>query len=175
MLVVAFALAGRIDIDFSLEPLQLDPNGEAVSLHDIWPKDDEIDALAEAHVQPVFFESEYGTVLAGDESWQGLTLDQGLTFAWDESSSYIKLPPYFDGFKKNPEPPGNIRGARALLLLGDSVTPDHISPGGAIPEEYPAGRHLLKMGVLPENFNSYGSRRGNHEVMMRGNLCQHMT
>ena len=140
MLVVAFALAGRIDIDFSSEPLGLDPNGEPVYLHDIWPEDDEIEKLVEAHVQPLFFEAEYGTVLEGDDSWQGLSVDQGLTFAWDESSSYIKLPPYFEGFKRNPEPPGNIDGARALLVLGDSVTTDHISPGGSIPKEYPAGR-----------------------------------
>lgn len=168
ILVVAFALAGHIDIDMTYEPIGLDPNGRPVYLNEIWPSNEEIQALIEKHVKKEFFEIEYGRIFEGDEFWQNLPDVKSVTYAWDEKSSYIKNPPYFEGFQIEPAPVGDIEGARALLLLGDTVTTDHISPAGAIPEEYPAGQYLMVQGVLPAQFNSYGSRRGNHEVMMRG-------
>jgi aconitate hydratase len=168
MLVVAFALAGRIDLDFGVEPLGLDPNGEPVYLREIWPEDDEIGNLVKNHVKRAFFASEYRDLFEGDDLWQGLKVKKGLTFAWDEGSSYIKEPPYFKGFTRRLDPITDISDARALLLLGDSITTDHISPAGSIAEKYPAGQYLIQAGVTPPDFNSYGSRRGNHEVMMRG-------
>ncbi len=167
-LVVAFALAGRTDIDLSQDPVALDPNGDPVFLADIWPDDDEIRALVDQHVDESFFDEEYGRIFDGDALWRDLAVADSTTFAWDESSTYIKNPPYFEDFQLDPTPPGDIDGARVLLLLGDTVTTDHISPAGAIPADYPAGRYLIDKGVDPSDFNSYGSRRGNHEVMMRG-------
>ena len=167
-LVVAFALAGRIDIDLSSEPLGTDPNGSPVYLKDIWPTDEEILQLVRTHLKPEHFASQYEGISLGDDLWKGVQVEGALTFAWDESSSYVKAPPYFDGFTLQPEPGKDIHAARVLLVLGDSVTTDHISPGGSIPADYPAGRYLIEAGVKPAEFNSYGARRGNHEVMMRG-------
>jgi aconitate hydratase len=168
MLVVAFALAGRIDIDLNSEPLSFDPNGEPVYLKDIWPSSGEIAALVQKHVKQAFYAEEYGRIFEGDEFWKAMPVTRSTTFNWDPESTYIKNPPYFDGFDLDLEKPRDIGDARALLVLGDSVTTDHISPAGAIPETYPAGRYLLEKGVAAADFNSYGSRRGNHEVMMRG-------
>jgi aconitate hydratase len=168
MLVVAFALAGRIDIDLSVEPLGLDPNGAPVYLDDIWPENKEIETLIEQHVKKDFFELEYGRIFDGDEFWQELPDVQSVTYDWEEKSTYIKHPPYFENFSLDLPKKGNIENARVLVSVGDSVTTDHISPAGAIPEEYPAGQYLVAKGVTAAEFNSYGSRRGNHEVMIRG-------
>jgi aconitate hydratase len=168
VLVVAFALAGRIDIDLIIEPVGLDPNGEPVYLEDIWPENKEIEALVELHVKKDFFELEYGRIFDGDEFWQGLPDIESLTYDWDEKSTYIKSPPYFEKFSLDPPKKNDIKNARVLAFVGDTITTDHISPAGAIPEEYPAGQFLIAKGVTAAEFNSYGSRRGNHEVMMRG-------
>lgn len=168
MLVAAYALAGHIDIDMTYEPVGLDPNGRPVYLDDIWPANEEIEALVCEHVKKEFYEIEYGRIFDGDEFWHHLPEVQSVTYAWDDQSTYIKNPPYFEGFKIEPDPVGDILDARVLVLAGDSVTTDHISPAGAIPAEYPAGKYLVAQGVPPAQFNSYGSRRGNHEVMMRG-------
>ena len=168
MLVVAFSLAGRIDIDLTSEPLALGPNGESVYLKDIWPSSEEIEKLAHAHVKKQFYKSEYEKIFEGDEFWRNLQVTESTTFDWDKKSTYIKKPPYFDGFKLQLDRAENIKDARALLVLGNSVTTDHISPAGAIPQKYPAGKYLINKNVAPPDFNSYGSRRGNHEVMLRG-------
>jgi aconitate hydratase len=168
MLVVAFAIAGRIDINLHNEPVGLDPNGEPVYLEDIWPSDEQIQELVQKHVKQEFFKKEYDKIYEGDQFWQGLDIKKSTTFLWNEHSTYIKNPPYFEGFKVETDKPGDISEANALVLLGDSVTTDHISPAGAIPEVYPAGKYLIQNKVKPEEFNSYGARRGNHEVMMRG-------
>lgn len=168
MLVLAFALAGRIDIDLSTEPLSLDPNGNPVFLKDLWPENSAIQALTREHVTQLSFLTEYKEIFSGDEHWQNLPVTESTTFSWDPESTYIKKPPYFDNFTKEPLPPADIEEARIFLLLGDTVTTDHISPAGAIAKEYPAGQYLTAKGVSQETFNSYGSRRGNHEVMMRG-------
>ena len=168
MLVVAFALAGRIDIDFDAEPLGMDPNGGPVFLRDIWPKKEAIDALVQAHVKPGLYKESYGAIFDGGPLWRSLPVPPGDTYEWDPASTYIKNPPYFEPFAKEAAPPQDIIDARALLVLGDAVTTDHISPAGAIRKEYPAGRHLIHRGIAPDQFNSYGSRRGNDEVMVRG-------
>jgi len=168
MLVVLFALAGRVDIDLTMEPVGIDPNGQPVYLDELWPSGDQIQALVDAHVKAEFYQKEYARIFDGDQFWGALDVPESTTFAWNEDSTYIKNPPYFDGFSLQTESAGDIAGARAFLLLGDTVTTDHISPAGAIPEDYPAGRYLIEKGVAKEQFNSYGSRRGNHEVMMRG-------
>ncbi len=168
MLVVAFALAGRVDTNLAIEPVGTDAQGEPVFLADIWPGDDEIDALVSKHVKQEFYKTQYGRIFEGDQFWRALETTESTTYAWDPASTYIKKPPYFDGFKLDASPPGSIENARLFLLLGDSVTTDHISPAGAIPKEYPAGQYLVSQGVEPPQFNSYGARRGNHEVMMRG-------
>ncbi|TKB26935.1 aconitate hydratase AcnA [Desulfopila sp. IMCC35006] len=168
MLVLAFALAGRVDIDLTSEPLALDPNGQPVYLKDLWPTNEAIDSLVKKYVTQDAFTQEYAHIFEGDEFWKGLKVAESTTYNWDDKSTYIKNPPYFDTFTDIPAPPENIVGARTFLLLGDSVTTDHISPAGAIPKEYPAGRYLIEQGIEPAHFNSYGSRRGNHEVMMRG-------
>ncbi len=168
MLVVAFALAGRIDIDLTTEPLGLDTNKKPVFLRDIWPDTEEIANLAKTHVKQQFYETEYDKIFEGDEFWRKLDVTESTTFDWDQNSTYIKKPPYFDGFTLKLDKAQNIKDARALLVVGDSVTTDHISPAGAIPPEYPAGKYLIENKVAPQDFNSYGSRRGNHEVMMRG-------
>jgi aconitate hydratase len=168
MLVLAFALAGRIDVDLSSDPLSIDPNGQPVYLKDIWPTNEAVDALVKQYVTQEAFTREYSRIFEGDAFWKGLKVSESTTYNWDEKSTYIKNPPYFDNFTDMPKPPEDIIGARTFLLLGDTVTTDHISPAGAIPREYPSGRYLIEQGIQPEHFNSYGSRRGNHEVMMRG-------
>ena len=168
MLVVAYALAGRVDTDLSIEPVGLDADGEPVYLADIWPGDDQIRDLVSRHVKPEFYKTQYGRIFDGDQFWRALQITESTTYAWDPASTYIKNPPYFEGFDLNTSAPANIDNARAFLLLGDSVTTDHISPAGAIPKAYPAGQYLIAQGVQPPQFNSYGARRGNHEVMMRG-------
>jgi aconitate hydratase len=168
MLVVVFALAGHIDVDLTFEPVGLDPNGEPVYLDDIWPTNEEIEELVKAHLKEEFYEIEYGRIFDGDEFWAELPDVKSMTYTWDDQSTYIKNPPYFENFTIEPDPTTDIEGARALAVLGDTVTTDHISPAGAIPETYPAGQYLVAQGVDAAQFNSYGSRRGNHEVMMRG-------
>lgn len=168
MLVTAFALAGRIDLDLTVDPIALDPNGQPVYLKDIMPLEKEIADLAAVHLREDFYKNEYGRIFDGDEFWQALSVDESTTYAWQNDSTYIKNPPYFENFSLEPADPENIQGARALVVLGDTVTTDHISPAGAIPEAYPAGRYLVENGVEKVDFNSYGARRGNHEVMMRG-------
>ena len=168
LLVIAFALAGRIDIDLTREPIAVDPNGHPVYLHEIWPTSAEIAALATQHVSQANFIAAYQHIFAGDELWNRLPVADSSTYAWQADSTYIKKPPYFDQFTPKPVPPADIVNARVFLLLGDSVTTDHISPAGSIPAHYPAGQYLQSLGVEPEHFNSYGSRRGNHQIMMRG-------
>jgi len=168
MLVVAFALTGRIDADLYTEPVGIDPNGSPVYLDEIWPKQEEIASLVAAHVKTEFYREEYEQIFEGDEFWQELKVEESTTYAWDDASTYIKLPPYFDAFSRETEPSAEIVNARALMVLGDTVTTDHISPAGAIPAAYPAGQYLISKAVAAADFNSYGSRRGNHEVMMRG-------
>jgi len=168
MLVVAFALAGRIDIDLATEPLGFTPDGEPVYLLDLWPENEDINDLVQKHVKESLFKEEYGRIFEGDQFWQDLQVTESTTFAWNPDSTYIKRPPYFEGFTRESAPVADIDNAKALLLLGDTVTTDHISPAGAIALDYPAGKHLLEKGVAQVDFNSYGSRRGNHEVMMRG-------
>jgi aconitate hydratase len=168
ILVVAFAIAGRIDVDLVRRPLALDPNGEPVYLEDIWPRNSEIEPLIQKHVKQEFYKAEYARIFDGDEFWQGLKVAESAAFDWDENSTYIKNPPYFENFKPGIGKLSDITDARPLLLLGDSVTTDHISPAGGIPAAYPAGKYLTRRGVQTADFNSYGSRRGNHEVMMRG-------
>ena len=168
MLVVAFALAGRIDTDLLMEPVGIDPNGDPVYLNDIWPDNAEIDDLVRVCVKREFYGEEYGRIFDGDEFWQGMEVEESTTYPWDETSTYIKNPPYFENFSKEVGVPSDIADAKALMVLGDTVTTDHISPAGAIPEEYPAGKYLVSQSVEKNDFNSYGSRRGNHEVMMRG-------
>ncbi len=168
LLVLAFALAGRVDIDLTTEAIACDPNGQPVSLNDLWPDTAEIDAVIARYVTRQAYEEEYQRIFQGDEFWERLPVTESTTYNWDPRSTYIKKPPYFDRFDLHPSTPQDITGARVLLLLGDTVTTDHISPAGAIPEQYPAGQYLQEQGVTPANFNSYGSRRGNHEVMMRG-------
>ena len=171
VLVVAYAIAGRTDIDLTTEPIGKDPNGNPVYLKDIWPTQEEIKQVLNEVLTPEIFEEKYRNILDGDEFWQALEAPTGETFDWDENSTYIRKPPYFDGFKLEVEPPKDIKGARVLELLGDSITTDHISPAGKIPPEYPAGKYLLERGVPVEEFNSYGARRGNHEVMVRGTFA----
>jgi len=168
ILVVAFALAGRIDIDFSTEPVAENADGVPVYLRDIWPDQAEMIKLVQEHVQTDLYETEYKRIFEGDSFWNDLIVPEGKTFGWEGDSTYIRKPPYFNDFDRNPKARTDIRKARVLLMLGDTVTTDHISPAGAIPDHYPAGRYLMEKGVQPSDFNSYGSRRGNHEVMMRG-------
>jgi aconitate hydratase len=165
---VALALAGRIDIDLIREPLATDSGGRPVFLANIFPDPSEIDDLVSRFVKPSLYVESYRNIREGDEFWQALPAASGTTYQWESDSTYIRNPPYFEKFAKEIAPPGDILGARVLLTLGDSVTTDHISPAGAIPTAYPAGKYLVEKGVDPEDFNSYGARRGNHEVMMRG-------
>lgn len=168
LLVLAFALAGRIDIDLTTDPLGTDPNNQPVYLDDLWPDQDETEQFVQQFVTKERFAKEYASIFDGDDFWKKLDSVKSTTYSWDEESTYIKRPPFFDGFTTIPPPPEDLAGARAFLLLGDSVTTDHISPAGAIPEHYPAGQYLLANNITVKDFNSYGSRRGNHEVMMRG-------
>jgi len=170
-LVVAYALAGRIDIDLDKEPLGEGGDGKPVFLRDIWPTSSEIAEVVGKSVKPAMFEKSYGVVFEGDERWQKLDVPLGDTYAWDGASTYIKHPPYFDGMTKTPAPIADLVGARVLAVLGDSVTTDHISPAGNIKKDVPAGQYLIAHGVDPKDFNSYGARRGNHEVMVRGTFA----
>ena len=170
-LVVAYALAGRIDLDLVNGPLGEAVDGTPVYLRDVWPSQQEIRQTVGRSLRAEMFESEYADVFAGDERWTGLPVPEGDVYAWDPASTYVKNPPYFEGMGRRPEPVEDVRGARVLALLGDSITTDHISPAGAIKAASPAGRYLQEHGVAPRDFNSYGSRRGNHEVMMRGTFA----
>ncbi|NOR15017.1 MAG: aconitate hydratase AcnA [Candidatus Aminicenantes bacterium] len=167
-LVVAYALTGKMDIDFTLEPLGHDSFGNPIFLKDIWPSSTEIQAAVESAVNREMFVKEYAEVFAGDDRWLNLKIPEGEIYAWDLESTYIKQPPFFAELKVEPDPLRDIIDARVLLKVGDSVTTDHISPAGAIPEERPAGQYLVQQGVPALEFNSFGSRRGNHEVMKRG-------
>ena len=167
-LVVAFALAGRVDIDLETEPLGTGKDGNPVYLRDIWPSADEVKAAVDASITSELFATSYATVFDGDERWQALPVPDGDTYVWDADSTYVQRPPFFDNLSGAVGDLTDIEGARALAVLGDSVTTDHISPAGVIPATSPAGAYLQEHGVHPKDFNSFGSRRGNHEVMMRG-------
>jgi aconitate hydratase len=168
MLVVAYALAGTVDIDLSTEPIACDPNGQPVYLKDIWPGKETVDRYTKDFVTPEMFEEEYSNVFKGTTLWRELNAPSGLLYDWDKDSTYIQEPPFFKDFPLEAAPLAEIRDARVLVMVGDSITTDHISPAGSIRTSYPAGQYLLSKGVDEKNFNSYGSRRGNHEVMMRG-------
>ena len=170
-LVVAYAIAGRVDIDLVKEPLGFDDTGKKIYLKDIWPTTDEVHATVKAHVRGEMFQKQYAEVFEGDASWKSLKSAEGETFDWDETSTYIKRPPYFDNMVDPSGPVQDIGGMRLLAMLGDSVTTDHISPAGSIAVDSPAGKYLIEQGVKPGDFNSYGARRGNHEVMVRGTLA----
>ena len=170
-LVVAYALAGTVLIDLEKEPLGADKNGQPVYLRDIWPSAEEIRAAVRHSLKPDLFTVSYGTVFAGDEQWRSLTGTSSELYQWDQDSSYIREPPFFQDLSPEPKAIGNITGARILALFGDSITTDHISPAGSIGPQTPAGLYLQQLGITPQDFNSYGSRRGNHEVMMRGTFA----
>ena len=171
MLVVAYAIAGRVDIDLINEPISYDSNQEPVFLKDIWPTDDEINEILSRVLSPNDFAKNYGEIFEGNESWRNLEIPKGKLYEWDKKSTYIKEIPFFHDISEHPEQLKDIRNARALLVLGDSVTTDHISPAGAFSAESASGKYLLERGVKKENFNSYGSRRGNDEVMVRGTFA----
>jgi aconitate hydratase len=170
-LVVAYALAGTMDIDLVNEPLGEGSDGKPVYLREIWPTGEEIEDVIAGAIASEMFQRDYSDVFAGDERWQGLQTPSGETFEWDAESTYVRKPPYFDGMTPEPTPVSDVDGARVLALLGDSVTTDHISPAGSIKADSPAGRYLTEHGVERRSFNSYGSRRGNHEVMIRGTFA----
>ncbi len=170
-LVVAYALAGTLDIDLTCEPLGTGADGKPVYLADIWPSDQEVQQVLTQAIDSKMFQHSYASVFQGDEHWRSITVPAGKLYAWDEKSTYVKNPPYFDGMTRTPQPLQDIRAARALAVLGDSVTTDHISPAGSIAHNSPAARYLEQQGVQPKDFNSYGARRGNHEVMMRGTFA----
>jgi aconitate hydratase len=170
-LVVAYALAGTMDLDLSTEPLGKDTEGNDVFLADIWPTEQEIETIVASAIASEMFTRDYADVFAGDEQWRALPTPEGDLFAWDDSSTYVRKPPYFEGMPAEPAPVSDISGARVLAKLGDSVTTDHISPAGSIKKDSPAGAYLLEHGVAHRDFNSYGSRRGNHEVMIRGTFA----
>ena len=167
-LVVAYAIAGTMDLDLTTEPLGNDTEGKPVFLHDIWPSPQEVQTVMDQAISSEMFSTDYADVFAGDERWQSLPTPTGDIFEWDADSTYVRRPPYFEGMPEKPVPVEDISGARVLALLGDSVTTDHISPAGAIKGDSPAGKYLQEHGVKRLDFNSYGSRRGNHEVMIRG-------
>jgi aconitate hydratase len=170
-LVVAYALAGSMDVDLFGDPLGQDQDGNDVFLKDLWPSPTEIERVIGEAITAEMFSQDYADVFAGDQRWRELPTPEGDTFAWDADSTYVRKPPYFDGMPEKPEPVSDIEGARVLLKLGDSVTTDHISPAGAIKKDSPAGSYLSEHGVEHRDFNSYGSRRGNHEVMIRGTFA----
>lgn len=170
-LVVAYALAGTMDIDFAAEPIGTDTAGKDVFLKDIWPTPEEVEAIISGNINKEMFAESYKDVFKGDARWQNLPTPVGDTFAWDASSTYVRKPPYFDGMSMQPSPVVDIAGARLLAILGDSVTTDHISPAGNIKADTPAGKYLMEKGISRADFNSYGSRRGNHEVMIRGTFA----
>jgi aconitate hydratase len=164
-------LAGSMDVDLMTEPLGQDSDGNDVLLRDIWPSPAEVERVVEQAIASEMFTTDYADVFAGDETWRSLPTPTGDTFAWDDDSTYVRKPPYFDGMDREPAPVADISGARVLAKLGDSVTTDHISPAGAIKKDSPAGEYLSAHGVEQRDFNSYGSRRGNHEVMIRGTFA----
>jgi aconitate hydratase len=170
-LVVAFALAGRVDIDLQNEPLGTGKDGQPVYLRDVWPSPQEVEAVVKKSVRTEMFQKEYSEVFQGDASWNSIVTPAGEQYQWSDKSTYIKKPPYFDDMADPKAPIGDLRGMHVLAMLGDSVTTDHISPAGSIPKDSPAGRYLIELGVKPADFNSYGARRGNHEVMVRGTLA----
>jgi len=170
-LVVAYALAGSMDVDIVNEPLGQDADGADVFLRDLWPSGREVGETVERAVRSEMFRSSYADVFAGDERWNSLVVPTGDRFAWTDESTYVHLPPYFDGMPAEPAPVTDVEGARVLALLGDSVTTDHISPAGSIKPDSPAGLYLQSRGVAPRDFNSYGARRGNHDVMVRGTFA----
>lgn len=170
-LVVAYSIAGSMDHDFEKDPLGKDTNGNDVYLKDIWPSTNEIQAVIDEVVSSEMFKKDYASVFAGDKHWTSLDTPTGKVFDWDANSTYVRKPPYFDGMPRNPKPVTDISGARVLAKLGDSVTTDHISPAGSIKPDSPAGKYLAEHGVAKADFNSYGSRRGNHEVMIRGTFA----
>jgi aconitate hydratase len=170
-LVVAYALAGTMDIDLTTEPIGTGSSGQDVYLRDLWPTPAEIESIVETAVAAEMFTRDYADVFSGDERWQDLDVPPGDTFSWDPDSTYVRHPPYFSGLQATPSPVTDIHGARVLAVLGDSVTTDHISPAGAIKTDSPAGKYLTEHGVQRSDFNSYGSRRGNHEVMIRGTFA----
>src|SRR5215207_892352 len=170
-LVVAYALAGRMDVDLTEEPIGVGSGGEDVYLRDLWPSAQEVHETIASAVQEEMFERTYADVFTGDERWRRLPVPEGDLYEWDESSTYVRLPPYFEGMSREPEIVEDVAGARCLVVLGDSVTTDHISPAGSIKPDSPAGKYLIEHGVDRSQFNSYGARRGNHEVMVRGTFA----
>ena len=170
-LVVAYAIAGTMDMDLTTEPLGNDSNGKPVYLKDVWPTQKEVQDAINSTIRAEMFQKAYEESLQGDERWKALEAPAGELFQWDETSTYVKRPPFFDDMPKQAPPLKDIRGARVLAVLGDSVTTDHISPAGSIQADSPAGKYLQSHGVSPKDFNSYGARRGNHEVMMRGTFA----
>jgi aconitate hydratase len=170
-LVVAYALAGTMDVDLTVDPLGDDTEGHPVFLADIWPNEHDVSEAIRASLTSEMFRTRYGAVFAGDEYWQQVPVAEGETFSWQDDSTYVKNPPFFEGMTMTPKPVANIDGARVLAMVGDSVTTDHISPAGSIGPDTPAGRYLAEHGVPRHDFNSYGARRGNHEVMMRGTFA----
>jgi aconitate hydratase len=170
-LVVAYALAGSMDVDLSREPLGKDGKGQDVYLKDIWPSPADIAGTLAGCIDSAMFRKSYGSVFKGDEHWNAIQVPKGESYSWDARSTYVRNPPYFDGMTMSPTAPGDVQGARVLALLGDSVTTDHISPAGNISKSSPAAKYLVANGVEPKDFNSYGARRGNHEVMMRGTFA----
>jgi aconitate hydratase len=170
-LVVAYALVGRMDVDLTTEPLGQDQDGEDVFLRDIWPTSEEIQTAITASVHGEMFRSTYGDVFAGDDNWRALEIPSGNLYRWDPDSTYIRQPTYFSGMAARPSGVEDVADARCLVMLGDSVTTDHISPAGSIKPDSPAGTYLVEHGVERKQFNSYGSRRGNHEVMVRGTFA----
>ena len=170
-LVVAYALAGTMDFDMNRDPLGSRADGSAVYLRDIWPSATEIATVVQDAVAAEMFSRDYADVFQGDDRWQTLDVPGGDTFEWGADSTYVRKPPYFEGMPEQPAPASDVHGARVLAMLGDSVTTDHISPAGAIKTDSPAGTYLTSHGVQRKDFNSYGSRRGNHEVMIRGTFA----
>ena len=170
-LVVAYALAGSLDIDLTREPLGVGKDGKPVMLADIWPSDQEVQETILKSIDSQMFRQSYASVFAGDANWAGIKVPAGKRYAWDPKSTYVKHPPYFEGMTMTPDAVSDIKGARVLAVLGDSVTTDHISPAGNISKTSPAARYLMEQGVEQKDFNSYGARRGNHEVMMRGTFA----
>lgn len=170
-LVVAYALAGSVTIDLRFDPIGKDPKGESVFLKDIWPTNHEIQAVLQSSLTPEMFKERYGNVFDGTEEWRSMASPTGQTYVWEEDSTYVRSPPFFEGITADISPVQAIKGARALAVLGDSVTTDHISPAGSIKASSPAGVYLSERGIKPIDFNSYGARRGNHEIMMRGTFA----
>ena len=170
-LVIAYALAGTMHADLLRDPIGHDAAGESVYLRDIWPSTAEVKQVVDACVEAKMFTAGYADLFAGDDNWRSMPTPDSQMFSWDPASTYVRRPPYFDGMPHEPQPVRDITGARVLAYLGDSVTTDHISPAGAIKKDSPAGRYLIEHGVAPRDFNSYGSRRGNHDVMIRGTFA----